>query len=68
MDADDLNKLFDTEPVDYKIAWNELKNRTIKLKEYAPPSVPSVNFSQYLYIAGGIGLTLIACAVDAVSS
>lgn len=42
MDVDNLKKLFDTEPDDYKIAWNELKHRII---DHARQTVPSVGFT-----------------------
>jgi len=45
LDVDDLRKLFDTEPDDYKIAWNELKHRIIELNGHARQTVPSVNFT-----------------------
>ena len=48
LDVNDLKKLFDTEPDDYEIAWNELKHRIISLDEHARQTVPSVK-SQYLY-------------------
>ena len=43
--VDDLKKLLDTEPEDYKIAWNELKHRIIELSEPTRQTAPSVNFS-----------------------
>ena len=46
LDVDDLLQLFDNEPDNYKIAWNELKHRIIELNEHARQTVPSVNFSQ----------------------
>lgn len=46
LDVDDLLQLFDTEPDNYKIAWNELKHRIIELNEHARQTVPSVSFSQ----------------------
>lgn len=46
VDVDDLKKLFDTEPDDYQIAWNELKNRICKLNEHAQQTVLSVSVSQ----------------------
>lgn len=47
LDVDDLRKLFDTEPDDYEIAWNEFKHRIIGLNEQARQTVPSVK-SRYL--------------------
>lgn len=46
LDVDDLLQLFDTEPDNYKISWNELKHRIIELNEHARQRVPSVSFSQ----------------------
>ena len=46
LDFDHLLHLFDNEPDDYKIAWNELKHRIIELNDHARQTVPSVNFSQ----------------------
>lgn len=39
LDVDDLIKLFDTEPDDYKSAWNELKHLVTE-PDHAPPTVP----------------------------
>jgi len=65
LDIGDLKKLFDTEPDDYKIAWNELKHRIIEFNDHARQTVPSVNST---CIIGVIRLTSIACAVDSLSS
>lgn len=46
LDVDDLLQLFDTEPDNYEIAWNELKHCIIEVNEYARQKVPSVNLSQ----------------------
>ncbi len=46
LNVDDLKKLFDTEPDDYKIAWKELKHHIIEISEHARQTVPSVNFLQ----------------------
>lgn len=62
-----LEKLFDIEPDDYKVAWNELKHHIRELNINARQTIPSVN-SPGGRITGMIGLTLIACAIDAVSS
>ncbi|KAK3177974.1 hypothetical protein OEA41_000106 [Lepraria neglecta] len=42
LNVDDLKKLLDTEPDDYKIAWNELKHRIIELNEHTQQTVPSL--------------------------
>jgi len=49
LDIGDLKKLFDTEPEDYKIAWNEVKHRIIEFNDHARQTVPSVNFTQWLH-------------------
>lgn len=46
LNVDELLQLFDTEPDNYKIAWDELKHRIIDLNEHARQTVPSVSFSQ----------------------
>ena len=67
LDVDGLKKLFDTEPDDYKIAWNELKHRIIGILEHAPPMVSPVSLYDSC-ITGKVRLTSIACALDAFSS
>jgi len=49
LDVDDLKRLFDTEPEDYKTAWNELKHHIIELNDHARQKIPSVSFTQWLY-------------------
>ena len=44
--VDVLKKLFETEPEDYKIAWNELKHHFLDLNQHARQTVPTVSFSQ----------------------
>lgn len=72
LDVDDLIQVFDTEPDDYKIAWNEFKHRfieLIELIEHSRQTIPSVNFSFFTTVVSLIlqGLTLIACTIDSLS-
>ena len=48
LDVNDLKRIFDTEPDDYEIAWNELKHHIIGLSEHARQTVLSVKL-HYLY-------------------
>lgn len=42
LNPDDLIALFDTEPLDYQSAWNDLKARIVELTEHPQPTVTSV--------------------------
>ena len=39
---DELRRIFDTEPDDYEVAWNELKHRIIETEDHARQTVPTV--------------------------
>lgn len=41
-DLDDLRSMFDTEPKDYKLAWDKFKQITIGLNEHARETIPLV--------------------------
>lgn len=43
LDLDELEKLVNTTPEDYKTAWDELKHRIIELNEHAGQNVSSVS-------------------------
>ena len=49
LDAGDLKELFNIDPIDFKSAWYELKDRFFELIEDARPAITTVNFSHYLY-------------------
>lgn len=49
LDLRDLNRLFDTEPDDYRVAWNELKNRVNERNSNARQTIPSVIFTRCSY-------------------
>ena len=45
LDVYGLDELFDTEPEDYKVAWNEIKDRILKHLNDAQQTAPSVSFT-----------------------
>lgn len=45
LDVHGVDKLFDTKPEDYKVAWNEIKDRILKPHNDAQQTAPSVSLT-----------------------